>query len=159
NSFAVGAAGYPEGHCECPDRRLDWFRTAAKVEAGAEFIITQFFYDAEDFFTFEDYLRNRCGVRVPIVPGSLPFLSAEQINRCSTLCGARLHEPVRQQLDLFKHDDESVRKLGVEVCTALCRRLLDYGVPGLHLYCLNRVPSCGEILENLGLAGEGKSGG
>ena len=76
NSFAVGAAGYPEGHIECQDKCLDWDRTVAKVEAGAEFVITQLFYDARDFLEFEDYLRNRRGVKVPIVPGILPFLSA-----------------------------------------------------------------------------------
>ncbi len=92
-SFAVGAAGYPEGHVECGDKHLDWDRTAAKVEAGAEFIITQLFYDAEDFLAFEDYLRHRRGVRVPIVPGILPFLSTEQIQRFTGLCGARLRRP------------------------------------------------------------------
>ena len=79
--FAIGAAGYPEGHVQCPNKQLDWDRTAAKVEAGAEFLITQLFYDAGDFLEFEDYLRNRRGVKVPIVPGVLPFLSTEQIKR------------------------------------------------------------------------------
>lgn len=153
NSFTVGAAGYPEGHCECPDRRLDWDRTAAKVESGADFIITQLFYEADDFFAFEDYLRNKHGVRVPIIPGLLPFLSAEQVHRFTALCGATLPPTLKRRLALLANDDESVRQLGVEVCTALCRQLLDHGVPGLHLYCLNRVASCAEILRNLGLAG------
>ncbi len=90
--FAVGVAGYPEGHQECPDRRLDWDRTAAKVEQGAEFIITQLFYDVDAFLEFRDYLQNRRGVTVPIVPGVLPFLSAEQIQRFCKLCGAKLPE-------------------------------------------------------------------
>lgn len=150
--FAVGAAGYPEGHVECADKKLDWDRCAAKVEAGAEFIITQLFYDAEDFLTFEDYLLNKRGMRVPIVPGILPFLSTEQIKRFTALCGARLSDELRQRLEKHSHDDEAVRVIGVEVCTEICRRLLDHGIPGIHFYCLNRAASCTEILRNLGLA-------
>jgi methylenetetrahydrofolate reductase (NADPH) len=153
--FAIGVAGYPEGHIECPDKVLDWDRTVAKVEAGAEFILTQLFYDTEDFLAFEDYLRNKRGIRVPIVPGVLPFLSAEQIRRMSKLCGARLPEPLAQRLEKYAGDDEAVRKFGVEVCSDLCSRLLDHGVPGIHFYCLNRALSCTEVMRNLGLPGTG----
>jgi methylenetetrahydrofolate reductase (NADPH) len=152
NSFAVGAAGYPEGHIECQNKHVDWDRTVAKVEAGAEFVITQLFYDARDFLEFEDYLRNQRGVKVPIVPGILPFLNTEQIKRFASLCGAKLSADLCRQLEAFANDDESVRKLGVEVCTNICRQLLDHGVPGIHFYCLNRVPSCTEIMRNLNLA-------
>jgi methylenetetrahydrofolate reductase (NADPH) len=152
NSFAVGAAGYPEGHIECQDKRIDWDRTVAKVEAGAEFVITQLFYNADDFLEFEDYLRNKRGVQVPIVPGILPFLNTEQIKRFTSLCGAQLSAELCQQLEAFAHDDESVRKIGVDICTEICRQLLDNGVPGIHFYCLNRVPSVTEILRNLQLA-------
>jgi methylenetetrahydrofolate reductase (NADPH) len=152
NSFAVGAAGYPEGHIECPNKQLDWERTVAKVDAGAEFVITQLFYDAKDFLEFEDYLRNRRGVKVPIVPGILPFLNTEQIKRFTSLCGAKLSADLCRKLESFANDDESVRKLGVELCTDICRQLLDHGVPGIHFYCLNRVPSCTDIMRNLNLA-------
>ena len=91
---------------------------------------------------------------MPIVPGILPFLSTEQIKRFTVLCGAKLSDPLRRQLERFAGDDESVRQLGVEVCTAMCRKLLDHGVPGIHLYCLNRFASCAEILHNLGLTPE-----
>jgi methylenetetrahydrofolate reductase (NADPH) len=149
--FGVGAAGYPEGHVECSDKRLDWDRAAAKVEAGAEYLITQLFYDWNDFLEFEDYLRNRRGVKVPIVPGILPFLDCKQIKRITALCGARMSDSLHRQLDRLAEDQESVRRLGVEVCTDICRQALDHGVAGLHFYCLNRVPSCREILHNLGL--------
>ncbi len=148
--FSVGAAGYPEGHVECPDKLLDWDRSALKVEAGAEFLITQLFYGIDDFLAYEDYLRNKRHVRAPIVPGILPFLNAEQIKRFSRLCGAKLPDPVVRRMETLG-DDESVRQLGVEVCTELCRRLLDHGVPGIHFYCLNRVASCAEVVRNLGL--------
>jgi methylenetetrahydrofolate reductase (NADPH) len=151
NHFAIGVAGYPEGHVECPDKRCDWDRTAAKVDAGADFVITQLFYDARDFLDFEDYLRNKRGVRVPIVPGILPFLSAEQIKRFTSLCGAKLSDDLRRRIESYSHDDESVRRLGVEVCSDICRQLLDHGVHGIHLYSLNRVASCAEIMRNLGM--------
>jgi len=150
--FSIGAAAYPEGHIECSDKKLDWDRAALKVEAGAEYLITQLFYDPRDFFEFEDYLRNKRGVRVPIVPGIMPFLSAEQIQRIARLCGAKLSDELHRKLDALAADDESVRRLGVEICTGICQQLLDHGVPGIHFYCLNRVPSCAEILNNLGLA-------
>src|SRR5262249_34823439 len=136
--FGVGGAFYPEGHVECPDKLLDWDRTAAKVEAGAEFLLSQLFYDVNYFYECEDYLRKR-GVKVPLVPGILPFLNAEQIKRFTSLCGAKLSPGLTQRIEALAHDDESVRRLGVEVCTEMCRQLMDHGVPGLHIYCLNRV--------------------
>jgi methylenetetrahydrofolate reductase (NADPH) len=150
--FAVGVAGYPEGHVECKDKQLDWDRTADKVAAGGEFVITQLFYDAADFLAFEDHLRNKRGVTAPIVPGILPFLSAEQIRRFTSLCGAKLPEAVRTRLDQLAGDDEAVRKYGVEVCTELSSKLLAHGVPGIHYYALNRSASVTEIMTNLGLA-------
>ena len=149
--FSIGAAGYPEGHFECPDKYLDWDRSAQKVEAGAEYIITQLFYNFDDFLAYEDYLRHKRQVKVPIVPGILPFLNAAQIKRFTSLCGSNLPDAVVRRMEALG-DDESVRRLGVEICTDLCRRLLDHGVPGIHFYCLNRVPSCTEVLQNLGLA-------
>jgi methylenetetrahydrofolate reductase (NADPH) len=150
-SFSIGAAAYPEGHIECPDKYLDWDRTVAKVEAGAEYLLTQLFYEVEDFLQFEDYLKNKRGVTVPIVPGVLPFLNAEQIKRMTKLCGAKLPASLQRRMEEYAGDDESVRKFGVEVCTDICRRLLAHGVPGIHFYCLNRVPSCADVLRNLGL--------
>lgn len=149
--FGVGAACYPEGHVECDDKELDWDRTAAKVEAGAQFLITQLFYEWDDFVAMEQYLRDKHKIKVPIIPGVLPFLSTKQIRRFTSLCGARLSDELQRQLDKFVDDDESVRKLGVEVCTDICRKALDHGVPGIHFYCLNRTRSCQELFQNLGL--------
>ena len=88
-SFGIGAACYPEGHVEAEFKRDDWDHTAAKVEAGAEFLISQLFYDWSDFLDMMDYLRNKRNVKVPIVPGILPFLNAEQIKRFTNLCGSQ----------------------------------------------------------------------
>jgi methylenetetrahydrofolate reductase (NADPH) len=151
HGFCAGAACYPEGHMECDNKYLDWDRAAAKVEAGADFLITQLFYDWRDYLEMEDYLRNKKHVMVPIIPGVLPFLGAKQIRRFTSMCGAKLSDQLLRQLDALGDDDESVRKLGVEVCTDICRKALDHGTHGIHFYCLNRTQSCGEVLRNLGL--------
>lgn len=150
--FCLGAAAYPEGHVECSIKHADWDRAAAKVEAGAEFLITQLFYDPSDFLDMEDYLRNKRGVKVPIIPGILPFLSTEQIKRFTLLCGSKIPGPLRVRLEKHAADDETVRKIGVETCTEIARRLLDHGSAGIHFYCLNRTASVTEIMRNLGLA-------
>lgn len=150
--FGIGAACFPEGHLESSHKHEDWDRAAAKIEAGADFLVSQLFYDWSDFLDMQDYLRHKRGVKAPIVPGVLPFMSTEQIKRFTTLCGAKLAKPLLAKLEAYAHDDECVRKLGVEVCTDICRRLLDQGVAGIHFYCLNRVQSCAEIMRNLDLA-------
>lgn len=150
-NIGIGAACYPEGHVEARYKHADWDIAAQKVEAGAEFLITQLFYDWSDFLDMEDYLRNKRNVKVPIVPGILPFLNAAQIKRFTSLCGSKLPLAIRSKIEQFAHDDESVRQIGVEVCTELCARLMNR-VAGFHFYCLNRVPSSAEVLRNLGLA-------
>jgi methylenetetrahydrofolate reductase (NADPH) len=151
DAFCIGGACYPEGHVETANKHADWDVAAAKVEAGADFLITQLFYDWSDFLDMEDYLRNKRNVKVPIIPGILPFLGGEQIKRFTSLCGAKLPGPLRRKLEDYAGDDESVRQLGIDVCTELCQKLMNR-VAGFHFYCLNRVPSCAAVVKNLGLA-------
>ncbi|MFM7096195.1 MAG: methylenetetrahydrofolate reductase [NAD(P)H] [Gemmataceae bacterium] len=148
--FAIGASGYPEGHIECTDKVLDWDRTAAKVKAGAQFLITQLFYDVDAFLSFQDYLRTKHKVDVPIIPGVLPFLGAEQVKRFTGLCGAKIPTALLQKIDACKTDEE-VRSVGVEVCTDICSRLIKHGTKSIHIYSLNRVPSSEQLVRNLGL--------
>ncbi len=150
--YCIAAACYPEGHVESRYKHDDWDRAAEKVKAGAEFLISQLFYDWSDYFDMADYLKEKHRVDVPIIPGILPFQGAEQIKRFTSLCGAKLPMPLRTRLEAHALDEEAVREIGVEVCTDLCRKLLDRGVPGFHFYCLNRVPSVTQIVKNLGLA-------
>ncbi|HZZ79259.1 MAG TPA: methylenetetrahydrofolate reductase [NAD(P)H] [Gemmataceae bacterium] len=151
SKIGIGAACYPEGHVEARFKHQDWDFAADKVEAGAEFLITQLFYDWSDFLDMEDYLRNKRNVKVPIVPGILPFLNASQIKRFTSLCGSKLPLAIRSKIEKYADDDESVRKLGVEVCTEICAKLMNR-VAGFHFYCLNRATSSAEVLRNLGLA-------
>lgn len=151
--FDVAVAGYPEGHPECPDKHLDWQHHAEKINAGADLVITQLFYDTRAFFEFEDYLRSRLGLTVPIVPGILPILSGPQIKRFCGMCGAKLPPDLVRHLDSFGDDKTASRDFGIELATSMCQELMAHGVPGFHFYTLNRVHSTREVLRNLGLAG------
>jgi methylenetetrahydrofolate reductase (NADPH) len=150
--FGVAAACYPEGHIESPDRHTDVKFAKLKVDKGADFLITQLFYDNNDFFKFME-LAQKVGINVPIIPGVLPILSAPQIRRFTALCGARIPPELDQQLDRHADDDNSVRELGIEYATKQVRELWNSGVPGIHFYVLNRSYSISKILRNLALPG------
>ncbi len=150
--FGLAAACYPEGHTESPDLATDLEFAKLKVEAGADFLITQLFYDNNDFFDFLDR-AHQSGINVPIVPGVLPILSAAQIRRFTSLCGAKIPPILDRQLDKYADDDAAVRELGVEYATEQVRELWDAGVPGVHFYALNRSYSVSKILDNLRLSG------
>ena len=149
--FSIGVAGFPEGHIACTEgRHVDWRRLKHKIEHGADFVITQLFFNNDDYFALRDFLAG-LGVTVPIVPGILPILSAAQIKRFVALCGARLPRLLLSKLDTHCHDDETVTRIGIEYATEQCEELLHQGAPGLHFYTLNKARSTTEVLRNLGL--------
>lgn len=148
--FGIAAACYPEGHPESPDIETDLAFTRKKVDAGAEFLITQLFFSNDDFFAFRDRAR-KAGITVPIVAGVLPILSSAQIRRFTELCGATIPKELDSQLDRFVDDDHAARELGVEYTTDQVRELWDNGAEGIHFYSLNRSYSISKILRNLGL--------
>ncbi len=150
--FGVAAACYPEGHTESPDLDTDLKHMRLKVERGAEFLITQLFYDNSDFFKLMDR-AEKAGIDVPIIPGVLPILSTGQIRRFTSMCGAKLPVKLDQQLEKYSDDDDAARELGVEYATQQVRELWDNGVPGVHFYVLNRSYSVSKILENLAIPG------
>ena len=153
DQFAIGCAGFPEGHPEsAAGREVDWQRLRDKVDHGAEFILTQLFFDNAYYFEMADYLTGRLGVKVPITPGVLPILNARQIKRFTALCGATLPPPLVAALDRLGDDDEAVAQYGIDCATRQCEQLLAAGAPGLHLYGLNRSRAAVAILRNLGLA-------
>lgn len=147
--FGLAAACYPEGHSEAPDLGTDMGYVKRKVDEGAEFLITQLFYDNADFYRFRD-LARASGVEAPIVAGALPILSGPQIRRFTALCGASIPREIDERLDALGEDDEAVRELGIELATAQIADLRANGVDGIHFYALNRSYSVGKILENLG---------
>jgi methylenetetrahydrofolate reductase (NADPH) len=154
--FSIGTAGFPEGHVACKEgREVDWDRLKAKIECGADFVLTQLFFDNADFYRFRDHLTAR-GVIVPIIPGIISILSAHQIQRFTALCGAALPAPLTKRLGELANDDEACAEFGIEYATEQCQDLLKHGAPGLHFYTLNKARSTTRILHNLGLAGSGK---
>jgi methylenetetrahydrofolate reductase (NADPH) len=151
--FCIGAAGFPEGHVECREGKyVDWERLKHKIEQGVDFIITQLFFDNADYLHFREHLTRKLGVTVPLVPGVLPILSASQIKKFITLCGAHLPAPMLEQLDALGGDDKAVTEYGIDYASKQCEALLREGVPGIHFYTLNKPYSTTRIVQNLGLA-------
>jgi len=153
DGFSIGVAGFPEGHVACKaGKHADWGHLQKKIEAGADFVITQLFFDNADYFEFRDHLAGKLGVRVPLVPGVISILSATQITKFTQLCGAKIPPPLRAKLDALGTDDEAAMKFGIEYATRQCEELLRAGAPGLHFYTLNKAPATVQVLKNLGLA-------
>jgi methylenetetrahydrofolate reductase (NADPH) len=150
--FCIGTAGFPEGHIACKEGKVvDWQRLKRKVDAGADFVITQLFFDNRDFFEFRDHV-TKLGVKVPLVPGMLPILSASQIKKFTTLCGASIPSPLMAKLEELGTDDAAATAYGIDYATKQCEELLRAGVEGLHFYTLNKAHSTTEVVKNLGLA-------
>lgn len=144
----LGVAGYPEGHPECPDLNKDLDHLKFKVDQGADFVVTQLFFDPTDFLRFRDRAADR-GVRVPIVAGVMPITNVGQVKRFTTLCGARIPSRLESALDRVQTDPEAVIQLGIDHAVQQCRTLLSEGVSGIHFYTLNRSRSTAEILRQL----------
>ncbi|HXT40032.1 MAG TPA: methylenetetrahydrofolate reductase [NAD(P)H] [Candidatus Angelobacter sp.] len=150
--FSVGVAGFPEGHIACKEGKLvDWQRLKNKIDHGADFVISQLFFNNRDYFEFRDYLAKH-GVTVPLVPGIIPILNTAQIKKFTALCGAKLPAPLVAELEKRASDDEAATQFGVDYATRQCQELLREGSPGIHFYTLNRARSTTAILKNLGLA-------
>lgn len=150
--FCIGTAGFPEGHIACKEgREVDWDRLKAKIDSGADFVLTQLFFNNQDFFRFRDYLAKK-GVSVPICPGIIPILSAGQIKRFTALCGAGLPAPLVASLEKYLENDEACAEFGIDYATRQCEELLRGGVPGLHFYTLNKARSTSQVVRNLRLS-------
>ena len=135
-------------------RHVDRQRLRNKLEHGAEFVLTQLFFDNDTYFEFHDYMTNTLGVSAPVTPGILPIVSVDQVKRFTAICGATLPAEVLSRLEAFGDDAEAVQAFGIDFATQQCEALLSGGAPGLHLYSLNRSPACLAILRNLGLAAD-----
>lgn len=150
--FGLAAACYPEGHTESPDLDFDIGYAREKVDRGADFLITQLFYDNRYFFEFMERAQ-RAGIDVPVIPGVLPILNTAQIRRFTSLCGATIPPELDGKLEQYAEDDNAVRELGVEYASRQVQELWENGVPGVHFYVLNRSYSVSRILANLNLPG------
>lgn len=152
DTFSIGCAGFPEGHIASSDKRTDWGHLKGKFDSGAEFALSQLFFDNADFFEFTAHMRDELGVASPIIPGIIAILSAAQIKRFTALCGSRLPAPLLQSLDELGDDADATAEFGIDYATKQCAELLDAGAPGLHFYTLNKSAPTARIVRNLGLA-------
>lgn len=150
--FCIGVAGYPGAHPESPTFALDSLHTKAKIDAGADFIVTQLFFDVREYFAMVDRLRAM-GVDKPVLPGILPIQSLESIRRILRMCGANI--PGKLYLALEEANEKggarAVKDAGIRFAVEQIRRLIDNGAPGIHLYTLNRAGSCLRIAEEAGI--------
>jgi len=147
-SFAIGGGCYPEGHPSATSLDDDLAHLVNKVEAGADFLITQLFFDNRDYYSFVARART-AGITVPIVPGIMPVVSASNIKRMAALSNARIPQELAQQLDRVAEDNAAVEAIGTHWASDQCRDLIANGAPGIHFYTLNRSPATREIHRDL----------
>ncbi len=149
--FGIGVAGFPEGHPSMPNRVLEMDYLKAKVDAGADYICTQLFFDNHDFYDF----RERChlaGIHIPIIAGIMPITSASGMRRMAELAaGARYPAKLLRAIQRCGSDEAAVQKVGIHYATEQCLDLLDHGVDGIHFYTLNKSHATREIYSSLGI--------
>jgi len=150
--FGIGVAGFPEGHPATPNRLLELEHLKAKIDAGADYICTQLFFDNHDFLDF----RDRCdlaGIHVPILAGVMPVTTLSGMRRMAELAaGARFPAKLLRALDRANGDAQAVERVGIHYAAQQCAGLLDEGVDGIHFYTLNKSRATREIYASLGLA-------
>ena len=144
--FGIAVAGFPEGHILCPDRERDAEFLKLKIEAGADFVITQLFFDNKDYFEYIDRL-HRISVDVRVIPGILPITNYEGLQRFCTLCGATVTDEGKRIFEPIQDNQDATIKAGIEFAIRQCKELLDGGAPGIHFYCLNKLHPTAEILQ------------
>lgn len=146
--FSIGVAVYPEGHAESPSLEMDMYYTKQKIDAGADFAITQMFFDNGYFYQFLER-AEKAGITIPIIPGIMPISDIDRIKRFCQMCGATLPDYIVRRLE--KAGADEVGKVGIEVATEQCADLLEHGVRYFHFYTLNQFDAVSQIASNLGL--------
>jgi methylenetetrahydrofolate reductase (NADPH) len=148
--FEVGVAIFPDGHPASINESEDIETLARKVDAGATFAISQFFFDVNSWRRLMDSVA-RAGVKVDLIPGIMPVTNVKQLIRFAELSGTEIPAPLKRKFESIADDPTSVAQLGVEVATSLCQELIEIGVGALHFFTLNSSPATREIVENLGI--------
>lgn len=148
DDFRIEVACYPEMHPQAKSPEADLQALVAKVRAGADSAITQYFFNPDAYFRFVDETR-RIGVDVPVVPGVMPISNSTQLMRFSENCGADIPRWIRLRLQSFGDDTASIRAFGLDVVTQLCERLRAGGAPGLHFYTMNQAAATVEVCRRL----------
>ncbi len=146
--FHIEVACYPECHPQSEHAQSDLKHFKAKIDAGADGAITQYFYNADAYFRFVDE-AHKLGVEVPIVPGVMPIANFAQLRRFSDLCGAEIPRWISKRMAAYGDDADSIREFGADIVAALCQRLLAGGAPALHVYTINRARATMAVMERL----------
>ncbi|MFN3869944.1 MAG: methylenetetrahydrofolate reductase [NAD(P)H] [Aquificaceae bacterium] len=146
--FSIGVASYPEGHPESPNMEWEIKYFKRKVQAGADFSITQMFFENEHYYRFVD-LCQKVGIDIPIIPGIMPITNFRQVQRFASMCGADIPQKLIERLEPYAENPEETLKVGVEYATEQCLDLLKQGVPGLHFYTLNKSKATLMVYENI----------
>lgn len=144
--FTIAVAGFPEGHLLCPDRDQDAQYLKKKTDAGADFVITQLFFDNQDYFDYVQRLR-RLGVNNRIIPGIFPITNYSNLIKFCSLCGANVTSEIRQIFEPLQDDAEATFQAGIDFAIRQCRSLLQDGAPGLHFYCMNKTSPTDKIFK------------
>lgn len=148
--FGIGVAGYPEKHVEAPSMAVDLQNLKRKVDAGADAVYTQLFFQNDNFLTFRDACVS-AGIDVPVVPGIMPITDFARIKRITAMCGTQFPQDLASRLEAVQDDSKAQFEIGVDYAIEQCRQLLDAGVPGIHFYALNKSDACQKILDGLQL--------
>lgn len=148
--FSIAVAGYPETHQEAPSPAVDLANLKRKVQAGADAVITQLFYDNRDFFDFCRHYEE-AGIAVPLIPGILPVVNLGQVQRITSMCGAKMPASLLAELEVYRDNPDGQVGVGVRYAIRQCRELLDAGIAGLHFYLLNKSEATFRILQALQL--------
>jgi methylenetetrahydrofolate reductase (NADH) len=149
DTFELLVAAYPEIHPEAESYEKDIYWLGRKFEAGANRAITQYFYNADSYFYYLDQCQ-KAGIEQPIIPGIMPIINYQNLIRFSDSCGADIPRWIRQRLQQYGNDMESIKAFGLEVVTNLCEKLLAGGAPGLHFYTMNQFEANAALCRNLG---------
>jgi methylenetetrahydrofolate reductase (NADPH) len=154
SGFSICVAVYPEGHCESPNLEIDMYYTKQKIDAGADFAITQMFFDNSYFYDFLERAA-KLNIKIPIIPGIMTITNIERIKKFSQKCGATLPDKIIQRFERAGPKVEEAKKVGIEVATEQCADLLEHGIRYLHFYTLNQSDAVFQIVSNLGLQNPG----
>lgn len=146
--FSIGVAGFPEGHLLCPDKNQDAQYLKTKIDNGADFVITQLFFDNKEYFDYVSRLRD-LGVTARIIPGILPLTNYQSLVKFCNLCGTTVTNEIKEIFEPIQEDKEATLQAGIQFAVRQCRQLLDGGAPGLHFYCLNKVTPTDKILAEI----------
>ncbi|MFA6378779.1 MAG: methylenetetrahydrofolate reductase [NAD(P)H] [Candidatus Omnitrophota bacterium] len=146
--FCIGVAGFPEGHVLCPDKQLDARYLKIKIDAGAAFVITQLFFDNNDYFKYIERLK-KLGVDRPVLPGILPVTDYQGVIKFCERCGTKIPQKIHDLFAPIAHDKEAVINQGINFCVDQCKELLKKGAPGIHFYPLNKIHPLDVILPRI----------